>query len=414
MPAALPQQGRNWDDIRQELTDMREGDLDWRSGRHAAFVWYASDELEEVLKAAFSMYLVENGLGIRVFKSLARMENEVLEMVRGLLSAPEGAASIFTSGGTESIFQSLFAAREWARVNKPEVTRPEFVAPHSAHPALSKAGHLLGFDVKRVHVADDFAADVAALKAAISPNTIGLYASAPTYSLGIVDPIPAIGQLAQQHNLWLHVDACVGGLLTPAVRRLGYEVPPFDFAIPGVTSISADLHKSGYAAKPASSAHFRTEELREFARFSFDDWPSGLYSGTTFTGTRPGGAIAAAWAAMQFLGASGYDEIAASSMRAKEALASGVREIEGVEVFGSPPLWALAYGHPTIDMHAVAGTMNESGWYIGRTTSPKGIHMMCTPVHEPVIGEYLDTLREAIATVTSGNTSGGAQPARYA
>ena len=209
--------------------------------------------------------------------------------------------------------------------------------------------------MKRVPVADDYRADVQALAAAVGPNTIGLYASAPTYSLGLVDPIEEIGALAQERDLWLHVDACVGGMLTPAVRRLGYEVAAYDFVIPGVTSISADLHKSGFAAKPASSAHFRSEALKEYARFSFDDWPSGLYSGVTFTGTRPGGAIAAAWAALNYLGEDGYDELAASSMRAKEAAVAGIGEIEGMQVHGNPPLWALSYGHDSIDVHAVAG-----------------------------------------------------------
>lgn len=409
----MPKQGRAWDDLAAEMQEMRGDDLDWRSGRHGAYVWYANDDLEEVLKAAYSMFIVENGLGVRVFHSIARMESEVLAMVRGLLSAPDEAASIFTSGGTESIFQSLLAARQWARATKPEIAEPEFVAPQSAHPALNKAAHLMGFSVKRVPVADDYRADVAALAAAVGPNTIGLYASAPTYSLGLVDPIEEIGALAQERDLWLHVDACVGGMLTPAVRRLGYEVPAFDFAIPGVTSISADLHKSGFAAKPASSAHFRSEELKEYARFSFDEWPSGLYSGVTFTGTRPGGAIAAAWAALNYLGESGYDELAGSSMRAKEAAVAGLRSIEGMRIHGDPQLWALSYGHDAIDVHAVAADMNEHGWYCGRTNGPKGIHMMCTPVHEATMPDYLEELQSSIERVASGTASGAGAPVRY-
>ncbi len=148
----IPDKGRSWGELKEEMTAMRGEDLDWRSGRHGAYVWYANDELEEVLKEAFSMYLVENGLGVRVFHSIGNMEREALAMVRGLLSAPEDAASIFTSGGTESIFQAIYAAREWARATKPEITAPEFVAPHSAHPALNKAAHLLGLTVKRVPV----------------------------------------------------------------------------------------------------------------------------------------------------------------------------------------------------------------------------------------------------------------------
>ncbi|MDZ7729688.1 MAG: aminotransferase class V-fold PLP-dependent enzyme [Dehalococcoidia bacterium] len=283
----LPESGRPWDELRDEMLEMRQDDLAWRDGRHGAFVWYANDELEHVVGEAYSMFLVENGLGVKVFPSIGRMEAETLAMVRTLLHGDEDAAGIFTSGGTESIFDAMFAMREWARATKPGVSRPNVVAPYSAHPALNKAAHLQGFDVVRVPVGPDHAADPAALEAAITSDTIGLYASAPTYSLGIVDPIAEVGAVAERNGLWLHVDACVGGILGNFVRELGYAVPEFDFAVPGVTSISADLHKSGFAAKPASTVTFRTRELREYARFTFDDWPSGIYSSLTFTGTRP-------------------------------------------------------------------------------------------------------------------------------
>jgi sphinganine-1-phosphate aldolase len=287
------------------MLGMRGDDLNWKRGRHGAFVWYANDELEEVVREAYAMFIVENGLGVKVFPSIGRMEYETLGMVRTLLHGDEETGSIFTSGGTESIFQAIYAMREWAHASRSGISTPEVVAPHSAHPALNKAAHLLGLNVVRVPVGPDYAADPHAIEAAIGPNTVGIYASAPTYSLGIVDPIEELGAIAERHGLWLHVDACVGGILGNFVRELGFDVPTFDFAVPGVTSISADLHKSGFAAKPASTVNFRTREHRDFARFSFDDWPSGMYSSLTFTGTRPGGAIAAAWAAINFLGTRG-------------------------------------------------------------------------------------------------------------
>lgn len=379
---------------------MRANDLDWKHGRHGAYVWYASDDLEHVLREAFGMFLVENGLGMRAFPSIARMENETLSMVRGLLGGDEETAGIFTSGGTESIFMAMFALREWAKQEKRGVSRPQVVAPHSAHPALNKAAHMLGLEVKRVPVGPDFRADPAALEAAIGPNTVGMYASAPSYSLGMVDPIPALGAIAAQHGLWLHVDACVGGILAPFVRECGYEVPPFDFSVPGVTSISADLHKSGFAAKPASTVSFRTRAHREFARYTFDDWPSGTYSSLTFTGTRPGGAIAASWAALNFLGREGYREIAAASMRAKEKTIAALSAIEGVSVHGAPPLYAFSWAAPGVDMGAVAAAMGKRGWMCGQTTSPAGIHVMATPVHEAVAEAYAAAAGEAIAEAT--------------
>lgn len=411
MRTTLAGEGRPWAEIADEMSGMRGHDLDWRHGRHGAYVWYAADELERVLSGAYTMFMVENGLGLRVFPSIERMEREVLECVQGLLHAPEDAAGIFTSGGTESIFLAVYAAREWARATKPGVVVPEIVAPYSAHPAVSKAAHLLGMRVTRVPVAHDFRADVAAMEAAIGPETVMLYASAPTYSLGLVDPVPAVGELAERHGLWLHVDACVGGILAPAVRQIGYEVDSFDFANAGVSSISADLHKSGYAAKPASTLTFRSGALREFAHYQMNEWPSGGYSTYTFTGSRPGGAIAAAWAAFQYLGESGYREIAASSMRAKEAIAKGV-EAMGATVFGSPQLWAFAFGFEGLSMGKVAGAMWKRGWLCARTTHPDGIHVMCTPVHEPAADAYLAALGESIAEARAAG-GGEAGPARY-
>jgi sphinganine-1-phosphate aldolase len=357
------------------------------------------------------MFMVENGLGIRVFRSLQQMEEDVLGTVAGLLHAPDDSAGIFTSGGTESIFLAVHAMRERARASRPKIQRPAIVAPHSAHPALNKSAHYLGMDVVRVPVGPGYRADPAALEAAITPDTVGLYVSAPTYSLGLVDPVPAVSELAKRHDLWLHVDACVGGILAPAVRDVGFAVPSFDFENEGVTSISADLHKSGFAAKPASTVTFRSAELREFARYRFNDWPSGSYSSYTFTGSRPGGAIAAAWTAFQFLGREGYRRIAASSMRARSLIEGGVRQIPGVRVHGEPDLWAFSFGAEGVDHGKVAGMMASHGWISGLTTSPPGIHVMPTPVHEPYASEFVEEVSRCIAAVRSGE--GSAREAAY-
>jgi len=397
MPLELPIKGHPWPQLREAMAAMRDGDLDWKHGRHGAYVWYADDHLEDVLREAFGMFLVENGLGMRAFPSIARMENETLAMVRSLLHGDDETAGIFTSGGTESIFLAILAMREWAKHEKPKAASPTIVAPHSAHPALNKAAHMQGLNVVRVPVASDYRADVAALEAAITPDTIGLYVSAPTYSLGMIDPVEEVAALAERRGLWLHVDACVGGILSPFVRECGYQVPSFDFAIPGVTSISADLHKSGFAAKPASTVSFRSRAHREFARYTFDDWPSGVYTSLTFTGSRPGGAIAAAWAALNFLGRNGYREIAAASMRAKEKTIAGLTSIEGVRVHGAPPVYAFSWGAPGADMGAVAAAMARRGFMCGQTTSPPGIHFMATPVHEAAADDYATAAAESLA-----------------
>lgn len=394
--ARLPQVATPWPALREQMEAMREHDLDWRRGRHGAYVWYANEDLEDVLREAFGMFMAENGLGLRSFPSINRMETEVLEIVQGLVSAPEGAAGIFSSGGTESIFLAMLAAREWARATKPGIEKPVIVAPYSGHPAVSKAAHILGMEVVRVPVGPDHRADVAAMEAAITDRTIALYSSAPTYSLGLIDPIPALSDLALKHELWLHVDACVGGMLAPAVRRLGFDVPSYDMANPGVSSISADLHKSGFAAKPASTVTFRSRELREFARYRMADWPSGTYSAYTFSGSRPGGAIAAAWAALHYLGEPGYDALAASSMRTRDAMIAGLTAIPGVHVHGKPDLWAFAIGADGLDFGRVAGSLVSEGWVFGVTVSPPGLHVMPTPVHEAVVDEFVAAVARGI------------------
>src|SRR5216683_1515890 len=350
--APLPREGRSWPELALALRDLKRDDLDWRRGRHAAFVWHADDAVEQVAREAYALFMTENGLGLRVFPSLRRMEADVVAMVRHLL------------GGDA---------------------------------AVTKAAHYLGMKVLRVPVGDGFRADVAAMAAAITPRTVMLYASAPTYSLGVIDPITELADLARTHGLWLHVDACVGGILGPFVRALGHPVPEFGLALPGVTSVSADLHKSGYTAKGASVVLFRTAEHQAAGRYDFDDWPTGLYSVNTFTGTRPGGAIAAAWAVMNFLGEAGYRRIAATVMEAKAHLVEGLARIGGgLHVWGEPELWAVGFGSAGHDIFTIADRMTARGWSVGRIREPRGIHLMLTPVHAPIIDEYLADLARSV------------------
>ena len=402
MTARLPERGRAWEELARAMADLKGNDLDWRGGRHAAFVWHADDEVERVAREAYALFMTENGLGLRVFPSLRRMEADVVAMVAGLVGGNTAVRGHMTSGGTESIFLAAHAAREWARRHRPDVSEPEIVAAFSAHPAIDKAAHYLGMRVVRVPTGADFRADVTAMAAAVTPRTVMCYASAPTYSLGVVDPVAALGALAQARGLWLHVDACVGGILGPFVRELGYPVPAFGLDLPGVASLSADLHKSGYAAKGASVILYRDTERETAGRYEFSDWPTGLYAVPTFAGTRPGGAIAAAWAVMNFLGAEGYRRIAAVVMEARERLVAGLAH-EGLHVWGKPDLWGLAYGAEDVDIHAVADAMTTRRWSVGRVRTPPGIHLMLTPVHAPVVDAYLTDLAASVAAVRAGS-----------
>jgi sphinganine-1-phosphate aldolase len=413
MATPLPERGRPWEELARAMADLKGNDLDWRGGRHAAFVWHADDEVERVAREAYALFMTENGLGLRVFPSLRRMEADVVAMVAGLVGGGATVRGHMTSGGTESIFLAAHAAREWARRHRPDVTEPEIVAAFSAHPAIDKAAHYLRMRVVRVPTGSDFRADVTAMADAVTPRTVMCYASAPTYSLGVVDPVAALGALAQVRGLWLHVDACVGGILGPFVRELGYPVPAFGLDLPGVASLSADLHKSGYAAKGASVILYRDTERETAGRYEFRDWPTGLYAVPTFAGTRPGGAIAAAWAVMHFLGAEGYRRIASVVMEARERLQAGLARIEGLHVWGKPDLWAVAYGAEDVDIHAVADQMTTRRWSVGRVHTPPGIHLMLTPVHAPIIDAYLADLAASVAAVRAGTGAPSRTPVVY-
>jgi len=412
MESKFPKKGKTWEELQNEMIEKSQDDMDYEHGRHSAYVWHAGEEVEAVARRAYSMFIATNGLGKIVFPSILKMEEAVISMVLSNLNG-NGAVGHMTSGGTESIFLAVKAARDRGREKRPDIAIPEIVAPFSAHPALNKSAHYLGMKVVRIPTRPDFRADVDAMAEAVTENTVLLYGSAPSFPMGLIDPIADLGRLAQKKDLWFHVDACVGGILAPFVRMAGYPVPDFDFSLPGVTSISADLHKSGFAAKGASSVLFRNPKLQAYAAYHFDDWPSGQYSSLTFTGTNPGGAIAAAWAVMNFLGEEGYLEIAKITMRASKRFEEGLAKIDGIHVWGKPELWAVAYGSETFDILAVAAKMWEHGWMVVPNSQPPGIHFMITPVHEPVIEDYLAVLGKSVAEVKRSDKPAKQVEVRY-
>jgi glutamate/tyrosine decarboxylase-like PLP-dependent enzyme len=366
------------------------------------YVHYAGEDVLAVAKEASQRFFSENALGPKAFPSLKKFEDDVVDWTLDLLHAPQNATGVMTSGGTESLFLALATARDWARATRASITKPEIVVPASAHPAFDKAAHYLGLDVKRLPLRDDFRADVDAMAAAITSNTILVAGSAPAFPHGVIDPIPRIAALARERGLWCHVDACVGGFLAPFVKRAGYAVSDFDFAIEGVTSISADLHKYGFTAKGASLLLLADGAMRKYLEFDFDNWPRGRYKSSTFRGTRPGGAIASAWAVMRYLGLEGYTRIARTTMEGRDRLIAGLEALDGFHVVGEPELSVMGYGATGIDIDAVAQELGERGWFVSGMASPPGIHMgMLSPAHAAVVDEYLADLRAAFAAVRS-------------
>lgn len=395
----LPTHSRTAKDVLAELAAMRSRDARWHDGRTFSLVYHDTDEHLQLLRDAYTMFLAENALNPMAFPSLRRMETDVVSMCAGILGGDDEVVGSMTSGGTESLFLAMKTYRDQARKERPHITAPEVVLPTTAHPALIKSAHYLGVKVVLVPPGPDFRADVAAMERAITPQTLFLVGSAPAYPHGVVDPITELSDLALSRSLPLHVDACVGGFLLPFVRKLGFPVPPFDFAVPGVTSMSADLHKYGFAAKGASTVMYRTAALRRHQFYVYSGWPGGLFGSATVLGTRPGGAIAAAWASLTALGHEGYLRIAGIIMKTTRAFIDGITAIPDLYVLGQPDCGVFAYASRELDLMAIADQMEERGWHIDRQQLPTAIHLTITPTHAAIVERYLGDLRDSVAYV---------------
>ncbi len=395
---SLPERGRPWAELRAELEALHAGEGDWRGGRLPAFVFHLDEATDHAVREAYAMYFSENGLGMRVFPGLARLESEVIAMGLALFNAPAGAAGSFTSGGTESLFLAVKTARDWFRAERGGTGRLNAVLPYSAHPAFDKAAHYLDLEIRRVPLAAGFRADVAAMEGAIDASTCLIAGSAPGYTHGCFDSFEELGALAQRHGVWMHVDACFGGLTAPFARDLGEPITKFDFTVPGATSLSADLHKYGYAAKGASLFLLREERLKSHQRFSSSNWPHGTYATDTFSGSRPAGAIAAAWAALNSLGAAGYREAVRRVLDEKRRLVAGIEAIPGLTVVRPSESTILLYtsAQPAPDIEAIAQSLSRRGWVVGRTKEPRGIHIALNGVHVGIAERYLADLAAAI------------------
>ena len=410
---ALPKSGTDWDSLRARMQALGEGDADWRSARTAVYIFNAGEDVLSVAKEAYAMYQSENGLGPLAFPSLKRMEEEVIGIGLGLLAGPEGACGNLTSGGSESILMAVKTCRDQAAAAGRNVVGARVVVPVSAHLAFDKACHYLGLEIVRVPLAEDRRADPGAMAEAVDANTLMLVGSAPCFPYGLIDPIEALSDIAQDRGLWLHVDACVGGYFAPFARMNGVDLPGFDFSLPGVASISADLHKYGYAAKGASTIFHRSEAQRAFQGFESGAWPGGHMKTPTAAGTRPGGAIASAWAVLHYLGEEGYREKARIVCETRARMMTAINALPDLRTYGEPQLGLFLYGSETLDTFQIYGRMLARGWFSGVVTEPRAIHQMLSPAHADVVDEYLEDLEAAVAEVRGGGLSTTPVSARY-
>ena len=378
---------------------MEVHDADWSNGRTWSLVYTAGAEHEAVVRAAYDRFATTNALSPSAFPSLARMEREVVQALLDLAGGDHTrAGGTMASGGTESIILAVKAHRDRARTEEPSssrATQPTMVIPSTAHPAFTKAGQLLGVEPIVVPVDSTLVADVGATAAAIDDRTLLLAASAPAFPYGLVDPIPELGAVALQADIGLHVDACLGAVALAVLPSLGHRIPPFDLSVAGVTSMSADLHKYGYGPKGSSTVLYQDRSLRRYQFSVYPDWPGGALASPTLLGTRPGGSIAAAWAALNHLGMDGYRAIFAELMDTTTRLRAGIEAIGDLRVIGQPPMMVFAFGSDTTDVFAIADDLETKGWRIDRQTHPDCLHLIVNPTHTAIVQDFLADLSEA-------------------
>ena len=395
----IPSIGESPESILARIRELKHEDVAWQDGRAWSLVYYVDDEHDQLLKAAHAELASANYLNPLAFKSLHRMEQEVVRMTANMLHGNDDVVGVMSSGGTESILLAMFGYRQRARKRLPRVTAPEVVLPVTIHPAFDKAAELFGLTLRKAPVDENRSVISASMEGLINENTILLVASAPSYPNGVLDPIEAIGAIAEKHELPLHVDACVGGFMLPWLERLGHVVPPWDYRIPGVSSISADVHKFAYGAKGASVITYRHMDYLRHQFVVTTDYPGGIYISPTLLGTRPGGPIAAAWAGMKHLGENGYLRLAEKLMDGAQRLRAGLIAIPGVRIVGNPCMNLISYAtiDNTPDIFVIADQLEERGWMVERQQLPDCIHLTVLPTNVDRIGEYLEDLRAAHA-----------------
>ncbi|CAL0318807.1 unnamed protein product [Lupinus luteus] len=404
--------------VLEKMNEEKKNDPVWQ-GKCSGTVYIGGSEADAhffVINEACSMFSHTNPLHLDVFRSVAHFEAEVVAMTAALLGSKEHSSGgqicgNMTSGGTESILLAVKTSRDYMK-SKKGITRPEMIIPESAHSAYDKAAQYFNIKLWRVPVSKNFQAEVKAIRRRINKNTIMIVGSAPGFPHGIIDPIEELGHLASSYGICLHVDLCLGGFVLPFARELGYPIPPFDFSVKGVTSISVDVHKYGLAPKGTSIVLYRNHEIRKHQFVAVTEWSGGLYVSPTIAGSRPGGLIAGAWAAMISLGKEGYLKNTKEIMEASKQIEKGVEEISELFVVGRPDMTIVAFGSDVLDIFEVNDIMSSKGWHLNALQRPNSIHICVTLQHVPVVENFLGDLKESVKTVKEnpGPIKGGLAP----
>ena len=397
----IPKTGIDEKDLFEYMENSMHSDIDWRSGKTFGAVYYPGDKYSKAISNAYIKYMHENAFDPQLFSSILTMENELVQQTASLFSSNQKLFGNLTSGGTESIFLSLLSARNWSKKQK-TIKNPEVILSSSAHPAFLKAMNFLKIKPVIVPTNKDFNLNLNGFKEAINQNTILLVASAPAYPTGMIDPISELSILALENKLLLHVDACIGGFLLSYLKKCNYNIPPFDFNLDGVSSLSVDLHKYAYAPKGSSVLLYRNDELRKQQFSVYPNWEGGIYGSTSFLGTKPGGIVAASWFALNHIGENGYIELTQKTMSATKVIYDFIQKSEHLSLIGNPIMSLIAFHSEKYDIYHIADELSNLGWYIGRLQNPRGIHLVVSQIHADGAAEnFIADLQSVLKSLSS-------------
>ena len=404
----LPAAGRKKETIIRELETMKAAEESkWKQGLVSGAVYHGSEDHIAFLNQVYAITSQTNPLHTDVWPSITKFEAEVVSMTANMMSAEkvndvedadDEVCGALSSGGTESILLAMKTYRDWAREMK-GIRNPEMIVPSTAHAAFDKASQYFNIKMKRIPVDENFKADIEKTRDAITPNTIVIVGSTPSFPHGVIDPIEALAEMAWEEDIGFHTDACLGGFILPWAEKLGYDVPLFDFRLPGVTSISVDTHKYGYAAKGSSIILYRNPELRRYQFYTTTDWPGGLYLSPTFAGSRSGALSAAAWAAMLSIGEEGYLANTKKILEAAAVVKDGIREIPELYLLGDA-LWDIAFSSNDLNIYKIMDYMGEKKWSLNGLQNPAAVHICLTLRHaqDGLPEKFITDLKSAVAS----------------
>lgn len=415
MPSAMTKDGTSSDAVLEMLRQRGRRNSPTYGPRMFRPSYFAGEDVVKVAEVAYLSFIKENWLyGRTTYPAIGEFEDEVFDTLLALFRCPRGAGGIFTSGGTESLILAAKIAREHraGQAGRSSGNRPNIVLPLTAHPALDKGAELLCLEVRRAPRSADYLADVDWMASACDEDTILIVGSAPPYPFGQTDPIEALAGIAASRGIWMHVDACLGGMILPFVEETGRKAPAYDFTVPGVSSISVDLHKFGYATKGISAIMLRDSTDEAHARTVFSGWPAGLYATPGIAGTRSGGSVASAWAVMQYLGRSGFVARTGKILDIRDAFIDGLRKIGG-RLLGSPDCFHFNFVVDGVESLVLAEELAREGWVTSSTENPDSIQLMITAAHEGVAPDFCGAVDEIVRDIRSGRRTGTGTGAVY-